>query len=234
MLAQKPVIHICEDPSAVAEKVAQWLLELVESSADRFNLVLSGGGTPKKLYQLMAGDRYRQRFPWGRMHLFWGDERYVPHEHPDSNYQMVRKAMLESIPIPAGNIHPVPTERASPELAAAEYEAALLRQYGAPALRDGQPLFDATLLGIGEDGHTASLFPGTPTLLERSRLVALITGARPEPRITLTFPAIASSGEVAFLACGPAAEKSPFSPADRKRGKSSRTFLTAQTTRRRR
>jgi 6-phosphogluconolactonase len=127
----------------------------------------------------------------------------VPHDHPSSNYGMARAALFSRVLAPEGNIHAIPTGGVSPEQDAAAYEKTLARFYGAQTLAPGRPLFDVALLGIGEDGHTASLFPGHPALEERRRwVVAVIGGARPEPRITLTYPVLDSSRDLVFLATG--------------------------------
>ena len=136
------------------------------------------------------------------MHWFWGDERFVPHNHPDSNYGMARDAFMSRVHVPDNNIHAIPTEGLSPDQAAAAYEATLKRFYGGDTLAPDRPLFDVTLLGIGENGHTASLFPGHPALQERRRWVVAVAGAMPEPRITLTYPALDSSRDLAFMVTG--------------------------------
>jgi 6-phosphogluconolactonase len=146
----------------------------------------------------MAQAPWRDRLPWERIELFWGDERFVPPNHPDSNQRMAREAMIAHVPIPPAQLHPVPTE-GTPEQAARQYEAGL-RDFA--TRRPGRPLFDLQLLGLGTDGHTASLFPGTPVLAERRALVATVVGAKPEPRITLTYPALDDSDAVAFLVTG--------------------------------
>ena len=126
----------------------------------------------------------------------------MPHDHPDSNFGMARDAFLSRLPIPAANVHAIPTEGLSPENAAAAYEATLKRFYGADTLISGRPLFDVTLFGIGEDGHTASLLPGQPALQESQRWVVAVIGAAAQPRITLTYPALNSSRDAAFIATG--------------------------------
>ena len=151
---------------------------------------------------MLADAGIASRFPWSRVHWFWGDERFVPHGHPDSNYRMARDALLSRVPVPDDNVHAIPTEGLSPEQAAAAYETTLKRFYGADMLAPDRPLFDVTLLGIGEDGHTASLFPGQPALQEMRRWAVAVIGAKSEPRITLTYPALDSSRDVAFLATG--------------------------------
>ena len=163
---------------------------------------LAGGSTPRRLYELLATPDIAQRFPWTRTHWFWGDERFVPHDHPDSNYAMARDAFLSRVRVPDANIHAVPTEGLSPDEAAAAYEMTLKRFYGADTLAPERPLFDVTLLGLGDNGHTASLFPGQPALREQRRWVVAVTGAGTETRITLTYPAINSSREVAFVVTG--------------------------------
>lgn len=136
--------------------------------------------------------------------FFWGDERFVPADHKDSNFRMAREALIDHVPIPDGQVHPVPTGSSSPEAAAALYEAALQEFYGTKALDPERPLFDLTLLGLGEEGHIASLFPGTKALGERTAWVTSVIGAKPEPRITLTFPVIESSREILFVISGAA------------------------------
>jgi 6-phosphogluconolactonase len=136
------------------------------------------------------------------VHWFWGDERFVPHDHPDSNFGMAQGAFLSRVPIPADNVHAIPTEGLSVEQAASAYETTLKRFYGADTLALARPLFDVTLLGIGEDGHTASLLPGQPALQETRHWVVAVTGPMPQPRITLTYPALESSRDVAFIATG--------------------------------
>jgi 6-phosphogluconolactonase len=182
--------------------VAAWLSALALASHGAFSVCLSGGSTPRRLYEQIAMPAIASRFPWPRVHWFWGDERFVPHDNPDSNYRMVQDALLSRVPIPNGNIHPIPTEGLSAEQAAAAYEATLKEYYGADTLTLGRPLFDVTLLGIGENGHTASLFPGQPALQEKRRWTVAVLDASTQPRITLTYPALDSSRDVAFLATG--------------------------------
>ena len=160
-------VQILADPEALACPVADWLLAAATANRGTLAVALSGGSTPRRLYERLAAPPYREAFPWSRTHWFWSDERFVPHDHPDSNYRMVRLAMLEATPIPAENIHPIPTEGLTPEEAAAAYERELKAFYGADRLDRRRPLFDVMLLGLGEDGHTASLFPGI-AVLERA------------------------------------------------------------------
>jgi 6-phosphogluconolactonase len=195
-------IRTFESAEALAQNVAEWLCALAQASNRDFSVCLSGGSTPRRLYERLATPAIASRFPWSRVHWFWGDERFVPHDDPDSNYRMARDALLSRVPIPLGSIHPIPTEGLSPERAAAAYEATLMRFHGTDVLAPDRPLFDVTLLGIGDNGHTASLFPGQPALHETRRWAVAVFGADPEPRITLTYPPLNSSRDVAFLATG--------------------------------
>ena len=195
-------IRTFENAETLAHEIAEWLCGLALASDRAFAVCLSGGSTPRRLYECLAAPDIASRFPWSRTHWFWGDERFVPHDHPDSNYRMARDALLSRVPVPDDNIHAVPTEGLSPEQAASAYETTLKRFYGADTLVPDRPLFDVTLLGIGEDGHTASLFPGQPALQETKRWVVAVIGAKAEARITLTYPVLDSSCELAFLVTG--------------------------------
>ena len=194
-------VDISADGAAVARRVAEWVTQRALATPGRFAWSLSGGSTPKTLYALLASEEFRGRFPWDRTHLFFGDERFVPHDHPDSNYRMVREAMLAHVPLPEAQIHPWQTD-GDPEHAALHYADTLKRFYGSDTLDPARPLFDVMFLGLGEDGHTASLFPGVPALQERSAWTAAVVGAKPEPRLSLTYPALDSSRVVAFIANG--------------------------------
>jgi 6-phosphogluconolactonase len=191
-----------ESGVTLARDVAEWLSRLAQQSDRAFAVCLSGGSTPRPLYERLAAPEVASRFPWSRAHWFWGDERFVPHDHPDSNFRMARDAFLSRVPVPPDNIHAVPTEGLSPEEAATAYEATLKRFYGADKLAPDRALFDVTLLGIGDDGHTASLFPGQPALQETRRWVVAVIGVKSEPRITLTYPVLDSSRDLAFVATG--------------------------------
>ncbi len=203
----KPIVATTESrmfdsPETLAQNVAEWICGLARASEGGFSVCLSGGSTPRRLYEQLAMPAIASRFPWPRVDWFWGDERFVPHDDPDSNYRMTREALLSRVPVPADRIHPVPTQGRSPAQAAEVYEATLRRYYGTGILAADRPLFDVTLLGIGENGHTASLFPGQPALQETQHWVVAAVGAKSEPRITLTYPALNSSRDVAFLATG--------------------------------
>lgn len=204
MASSRARIDVSPDPEALARRVAQWLTDLACARPDRFAVALSGGSTPRRLYQLLAGPPYRDVLPWPRVHWFWGDERCVPWDHPDSNYGMARAAMLAHAPIPTANIHGIRCD-GTPAEAARAYERELKAYYGAEALDPVRPLFDIVLLGMGPDGHTASLFPGKPAVEERRRWAVEVPepGLNPHvPRVSLTFPALESSRSTAFVAAG--------------------------------
>jgi 6-phosphogluconolactonase len=190
-------IEVLADPAALARRAAEWMTATALAARGPFRVALSGGSTPKALYGLLASDEFRDRFPWRQVSWFWGDERFVPYDHPESNYRMAREAMLAKVPVPPENIFPIPTD-GEPEDAARRYERTLQEAYGASTLDPSRPLFDIVLLGMGPDGHTASLLPGDKLLEERKRWVVAVAHGRPEVRITLTYPAIESSRHVAF------------------------------------
>jgi len=194
-------IEVLPDPPALARHVAEWMTAAALASKGPFRIALSGGSTPKMLYEVLSSDAFRTRFPWQRVLWYWGDERFVPHDHPDSNFQMTREAMLAKVPVPSENIFPVPVDRA-PEECALRYERILQAAYGGAVLDPAHPLFDINLLGLGPDGHTASLLPGEPVLLERQRWVLAVPHGRPEVRITMTYPVLESSRHAAFLVTG--------------------------------
>ena len=180
---------------AMAEAIAQRAQDALRQQ-ERFTLVLSGGSTPRALYTLLAGE-YREPVDWGRVHLFWGDERFVPHDHPASNYRMARETLIEPLDIPVANVHPIPTDDADPARCAERYEQHLRQTFG------GFPRFDLVLLGMGADGHTASLFPESRAVAEHERWVTV--GEAPvEPRIrlTLTLPVLNAARGVFFLVTG--------------------------------
>lgn len=198
--------EILPDADAVARAAADRLIAACEAArTERIAICLSGGSTPKRLYALLAGPDHVGRVPWARVHWFFGDDRVVPWDDARSNVRMVREAFGHGAPIPATHLHFIPSD-AGAEAGARAYARALLDFYGADALDPARPLFDCVLLGLGEDGHTASLFPGRPALAETTALAAPVpeAGMAPlVPRITLTYPALASSALVLFLVAGP-------------------------------
>src|ERR1700740_1740316 len=137
-------MEILSDPVALASRVAQWMTSVALAAESPVRISLSGGSTPKTLYGLLASDAFRGRFPWQKVSWYWGDERFVPYDHPESNYRMTREAMLAHAPVPPENIHPVPTD-GTPEDAARRYERTLQEAYGATTLDPQRPLFDITL-----------------------------------------------------------------------------------------
>lgn len=166
-----------------------------------FSVALSGGTTPRSLYELLATDQYRSRIPWGNTHVFWGDERCVPPTHPDSNYRAAHDALLVHVPIPPANVHRLRGEEDAPEAAASEYERTLREFF---LVEPGQaPPFDLLLLGMGDDGHTASLFPHTDALREERRtVVANFVDKLAAYRLTITPPVLRSAREVLVLVSG--------------------------------
>ncbi len=166
----------------------------------RFTVALSGGSTPKALYSELAGSKF-QAIPWDKIFFFWGDERHVPPEHPDSNYRMTREALLSKIRVPAGNIFRIKAEGQDAAAVAQDYEQTLRTFFHLE--NDQLPRFDLILLGLGPDGHTASLFPGTDALSENKRLVtANWVETMKTNRITLTFPVLNNAACDMFLVSG--------------------------------
>jgi 6-phosphogluconolactonase len=205
----KPEIIICHDNGELNRKAAEQFAVLANAAVGargRFSVALSGGSTPKALYALLATDEFRSRLPWPQLHLFWGDERCVAPDHAESNFRMVREALLSKISIPSENIHRMAGEKA-PADGAADYQAQLQKFFH---LADGEwPRFDLILLGLGEDGHTASLFPGSAALNEQQRWVATSYVERLHAhRLTLTLPVINHAAQISFLVSG--ASKAPI------------------------
>jgi 6-phosphogluconolactonase len=197
-----PIIKTESDAEALALRVARFIAGRISAASGRFGLSLSGGTTPKRVYELLAAKDIGGTLDWQKVHLFWGDERFVPPDHQMSNFRMAREALIDHVPIPAAQVHAIPTTWGSPQEAADLYSATLQAYYGTATLDPARPLFDLTLLGLGEDGHTASLFPGTSALSERGTWVTSIVGAKSEPRISLTYPALESSREILFIVSG--------------------------------
>jgi len=185
--------------AAAAEEVVHAANEAV-AQRGRFTIALAGGSTPKSLYNLVATNA-RTTLPWDRMFFFWGDERHVPPIDPESNYRMAEEAMLSKVPVPPGNVFRIKTENPEAAAAAEDYEKAIRKFFG---LEPGQfPRFDLILLGMGPDGHTASLFPGTTALQEKSRLVVANWVEKMKThRITLTLPVLNAARCVTFLVSG--------------------------------
>lgn len=180
--------------AAAASSVAASIREAVARSG-RCVVALAGGRTPRRMYELLAEDR---DVPWRAVRLWWGDEWYVDRDHPASNYRMVRTALLDRVAIPQDNVHPMPTHLGDPHEAAAAYEDRLRAELG-----PDDPAFDLVLLGMGADGHVASLFPGSPAVLETERwVVAVWGGTPPTVRLTLTLPVLNRARRVDVLVAG--------------------------------
>jgi 6-phosphogluconolactonase len=192
------------DPAAMAKAAADRIVARIIANGERVAICLSGGSSPKQLFELLATDAYRSKIPWDRVHWFIGDERFVPADNPFSNMSMARKAFLDQC-APSANVHPIPIDSADPAEAARRYEAELKAFYGSDKLTPDRPLFDVVLLGVGPDGHTASLFPGYPAVEETTRWVIEVPKAHVEPfvpRVSLTLPTLASCREMLFEASG--------------------------------
>ena len=202
MTPARGTLVVFEDGAALAREGAAWLTERAAASSGQFVVALSGGSTPKPLYECLAASPLRERFPWARTAFVLGDERFVPPTDPASNLRMIRIAMLDRLTVAPAAVLAVPTEGLTPDEGAAAYAVLLQKLYGAAQLQPGRALLDVCLLGLGDDGHTASLIPGEPVLAERLRWVGAVGHGRPEPRVTLTYPALESSAAVVFLVSG--------------------------------
>src|SRR5919202_78311 len=192
------IVEVLPDKEAVIERWLEDVLSKMQAAIQergRCTIALAGGGTPKPLYEAIA----TQNLPWDKIRVFWGDERYVPPDHPDSNQAMARHAWLDKVDIPAANIHPMPTDGSTPEADAEKHQAQLHEFFGTA---NGEfPEFDVILLGIGDDAHTASLFPHTDALQVKDRLVT-VGNKDGQPRITFTAPLINHAHSVIFLVAG--------------------------------
>jgi 6-phosphogluconolactonase len=200
MINNKNTIQIFETPEALCKGMADFILNLAQQSVQsrgKFVVALSGGNTPKALYELLAKSPYREQMPWTQTFFFWGDERCVPETDKQNNSFMTRQALLNKIEIPENNIYPVQTGLA-PHLAAMAYEQTI-RDF----FEQSFPVFDLMLLGLGENGHTASLFPGTAAIHEEMHLVTEVFVEELKMfRITLTIPVINNSANIVFLVSG--------------------------------
>jgi len=205
MPSPKPELRVVSDLEELERAGAGELARLARGAGPKrpFAVALSGGATPRGAYTRLAQDPYRDLVPWPALQFFWGDERHVPPDHPDSNYRMALETLLSKVPVPPGNVHRIPAESPDAAAAASAYESTLKSYFG---LKEGQaPRFDLILLGLGADGHVASLFPGSEALREPRRLV---TAPWVEPmrarRITLTPPVIRNAASVLVLVSGDA------------------------------
>ena len=200
-----PNIQCFDDAEQVSRAAADEFVRLGReaiAALGRFTVVLAGGSTPRRMYELLAGPPWRDQLDWGPVEFFLGDERAVPPDHADSNYRMAHEAMLKKLPIPAGRIHRLQAERADRDAATADYQAEIARVFGIPPTAD-PPAFDLVLLGMGPDGHTASLFPHTAALEERTRwVVANHVPKLGADRLTMTTAVLNRAACVLFLVAG--------------------------------
>ena len=208
----KPEIRTHPNLEDLSRAAAEHICEIAEGAIKErgiFTFVLSGGTTPRLLYEELAKEPYASRVDWQHTHLFWGDERCVPSDNPDSNFSLALQTLISKVDVPPSNIHRIPAATGSPQAVAAEYETTLREFFQATAAGDPStsfPSFDLVLLGMGVDGHIASLFPGDEALEERTSWVVAVEGSSaspPVPRITLTLPVINEAKWVLFLASGP-------------------------------
>ena len=211
-------VEVVPDAASLATRAAEWLVEQIAHAVRRRGravVALSGGSTPRAVFALLAQPSWRGRIEWDRLHLFWGDDRFVPAGDPASNVQMTREVLLDHVDMPASHIYPVPADASTlngdddatferARVAAELYATTLHAFHGGDQLKERQPLFDVVMLGIGDDGHTASLFPGSPELDERTRwVVPSRTTNPPAPiRVTMTYPVLESTHAVLFLVGG--------------------------------
>ncbi len=189
------------NPEKASQAVAQFLSDTAIKAVGekrRFTVALSGGSAPKRLYKILASDPFINQIPWSKTFVFWGDERFVPPNDPENNARMARELLLNHVPVPPGQIFPIPTE-SKPEIAAENYASTLASVFG----DDDFPKFDLILLGLGTNGHTASLFPHTSVLDEKNRWTGTIyLGEKDQHRITLTAPVINYAKNIVFLVFG--------------------------------
>jgi len=198
-------LKIYKNNEELSVEVAKWITAYIVETLkkqNRFTLVLSGGGTPQKLNNLLAASPYKEKIDWSKLHIFWGDERFVPYTDERNNAKMAFDTLLDHVPVPAAQIHRMKTENIIPEVAAGEYEI-ILHQYFPPSVPPA-PTFDLVLLGMGDDGHTLSLFPGTHVMHEENKwATSLFLKQQDMFRVTLTAPVVNRAARIAFLVTGP-------------------------------
>jgi 6-phosphogluconolactonase len=214
---RRAVIRVYEDLESLSEEAARLFVQRSQQAANaagRFSVAVAGGHTPERTYQLLAQPPLNGQVPWAQVHVFWGDERCVSPDDPQSNARMVRQALLDHVPVPEAQVHPILCAR-DPRRAAEEYEGLLRTFFG-----NGRPRFDLVYLGLGENGHTASLFPGTSAVEVQEHWVAEVYVAEEHMwRVTLTAPLINQAAAVVFLVAGAAKSRvvqhvleGPFQP----------------------
>jgi 6-phosphogluconolactonase len=201
MVEIKIRVQVLSDLENVSRKAAEMFVNISRSciaSQGKFSAAISGGSTPKRLYTLLSSDRYRDEVNWPTVHFFWADERCVPKEHEESNFKTAYDTLLSRVPIPDENIHRIEGEE-NPDKGARDYEEDVMQFFG----MSGVPIFDLVILGMGEDGHTASLFPGSKSLEETIRLAVPVYLEKPyRNRITLTLPVLNNASQIIFLVAG--------------------------------
>jgi 6-phosphogluconolactonase len=195
-------IAIYPDTNTLSHEAAQYIVRVAQESIvthGRFTLALSGGNTPKKLYGLLASEPYVSQIDWNLVEIFWSDERCVPPDSPDSNYHMAQEVLLSKVPIPANQIHRTPADEADRDAASETYAQEMRNVFGT----NGIPKFDLIQLGMGPEGHTASLFPHQASLHEQQRLVMPVSVPKPPPaRLTFTPPVLNAATHILFLVTG--------------------------------
>jgi len=195
-----PDLRVCADLADLSRRAGDAAVGTINDAvrtSGTCSIVLSGGTTPRTLHGLLAS-QFRAQIPWAHVHVFWADERYVPPEDPRSNYRMAKETLLDHVPCPPANVHPMPTHFPKADVAAREYERTLRNHFVGE-----WPHFNLVLLGIGDDGHTASLFPGSLALAERTRwVVAAQAPVEPQSRLTLTLPVLSRAAAVHVLVAG--------------------------------
>ena len=200
-----PEIRIVPDLAALSREAARRFVGLAQQGVHergRFTVALSGGTTVEPLHALLASEPSRHLMPWDQIHIFWGDERCLPVEHPENNFRMAHDALLSRVPIPTASIHRVPVEQGAPEAVALAYERTL-RDFFALEEEKAVPEFDLICLGLGTDGHAASLFPRSDALRERHRWVVATAGGMPRrPRVSLTIPVLNRARHLVWLVAG--------------------------------
>jgi 6-phosphogluconolactonase len=202
--ADRPKLIVAADAEALAQAAAERVMARIAANPGRIAICLTGGSSPKRLYRLLGSDAWRSKIPWQRVHWFIGDERFVPESDPLNNMAVARATFLGRN-APPGHIHPIPTSTDNPDASAAAYAGELQAFYGAEHLDPARPLFDLVLMGVGPDGHTASLFPGYGEIEESGRWVVGVPKANVAPfvpRVSLTLPALASCREMLFEISG--------------------------------
>jgi 6-phosphogluconolactonase len=202
--ARQPKLIVEADAEALARGAAERVMAQIAANPGRIAICLTGGSSPKRLYQLLGSEAWREKIPWERVHWFIGDERFVPESDALNNMAVARATFLDRN-APSGHVHPIPTTADTPDQSAEAYARELQAFYGAESLDPARPLFDMVLMGAGPDGHTASLFPGYPAIEETGRWVVGVPKANVAPfvpRVSLTLPALASCREMLFEIAG--------------------------------